>query len=163
MPGPDIWGPHGWKFIHYITLGYPNNPTKYDKEKYYNFFMSLAEVIPCNICANHFKENLKKTPLDNDALKDKDSLMTWGINMHNHVNAKNGKKIFPIKEAIKAIIDSDDTHLKLEDSNIPIIYKKLETYNNVEHNEKNNNNLIILSISICINVLLILIIILKLK
>ncbi len=159
MPGPDVWGPHGWKFIHYITLGYPNNPSSYDKEKYYNFFMSLAEVIPCKICGSHFKENLKKTPLDDDALKDKESLMIWGINMHNHVNAKNGKKIFPVKEAIKAIINSDDTHLKLINS--PEQFK--EHYKNKEQKEGFSSSSIILSISICINILLILIIILKIK
>jgi hypothetical protein len=165
MPGPDIWGPHGWKFIHYITLGYPNNPSKYDKEKYYNFFMSLAEVIPCNICANHFKENLKITPLDDESLKNKESLMIWGINMHNHVNKKNGKKIFPIKEAIKAIIESDDTHLKLEDSTELNKYsrpKNTEYYKNKEQKEGFSSSSIILSVSICINILLILIILLKL-
>jgi hypothetical protein len=41
MSGPDVWGPHGWKFIHYITLGYPTNPTQEDKTKYANFFNAL--------------------------------------------------------------------------------------------------------------------------
>ena len=34
MSGPDKWGPHGWKFIHYVTLGYPHKPSKSDKLKY---------------------------------------------------------------------------------------------------------------------------------
>ena len=65
MPiGPDKWGVHGWKFIHYITMGYPNVPSEEDKLKYYNFFHSLKYVIPCSICGAHFKENLEKTPLE---------------------------------------------------------------------------------------------------
>ena len=27
MITPEIWGPHGWKFMHYVTLGYPLYPT----------------------------------------------------------------------------------------------------------------------------------------
>ena len=26
--GPDVWGPHVWKFIHFIALGYPTNPNQ---------------------------------------------------------------------------------------------------------------------------------------
>jgi hypothetical protein len=161
MPGPDVWGPHGWKFIHYITLGYPNNPTEKDKNNYYNFFMNLANVIPCGVCANHFKENLQITPLDDNALKDKESLMIWGITMHNHVNARNGKKIYSIKEAIKAIIEDDDTCLILkEDKNLAPLYK---TKHVIKENLNNNSSTTILSISIIINILLILLIVLKLK
>ena len=32
MSGPNVWGPHGWKFIHYITLGYPRKPTNKIKQ-----------------------------------------------------------------------------------------------------------------------------------
>ena len=31
---PDIWGPHGWKFLHYISFGYPENPTINIKNQY---------------------------------------------------------------------------------------------------------------------------------
>ena len=24
---PKIWGPHGWKFLHYVSLGYPEKPS----------------------------------------------------------------------------------------------------------------------------------------
>ncbi len=30
--GPKDWGPHGCKFIHYITLGYPKNPSNEKKK-----------------------------------------------------------------------------------------------------------------------------------
>ena len=35
---PNIWGPHGWKFLHYVSLGYPENPTPEDKINYKNFY-----------------------------------------------------------------------------------------------------------------------------
>ena len=34
--GPDSWGPHGWKFIHYVALNYPNNPNLQIKQNYKN-------------------------------------------------------------------------------------------------------------------------------
>ena len=42
---PDVWGPHGWKFIHYITLGYPENPTQMQKDKYKAFFLLLKDSL----------------------------------------------------------------------------------------------------------------------
>ena len=38
MSGPEVWGPPGWKFIHYVTMGYSNNPSDELKKKYYNYF-----------------------------------------------------------------------------------------------------------------------------
>ena len=36
---PSIWGPHGWKFMHYVSLGYPSNPTEEDKKNYKTFYI----------------------------------------------------------------------------------------------------------------------------
>ena len=36
---PNIWGPHAWLFLHTITLNFPDNPTKEEKEKYKQFFI----------------------------------------------------------------------------------------------------------------------------
>ena len=47
---PNLWGPHGWKFIHYVTFGYPINPTNQDKENYKMFFLSLQNILPCSKC-----------------------------------------------------------------------------------------------------------------
>jgi hypothetical protein len=173
MPGPDIWGPHGWKFIHYITLGYPNNPTEEQKKNYYDFFIALSKVIPCSVCANHFKQHLEITPLDNEALKDKESLMAWGIKMHNHVNAKNGKKIYSIKEGIEAIIKNDDKCIVLEEDQISLYKKYKDPFYNSKYKEqikkpnienfKNNTSSTILTISIILNLLLILYLLYKLN
>ena len=103
MSGPDVWGPHGWKFIHYITLGYPNNPSVTDKKQYYEFFDNLKNVIPCSICGNHYKEHLKVFPLSEKVLSDKKKFIEWGINMHNMVNKVNKKRIFTFEEGFKEI------------------------------------------------------------
>jgi hypothetical protein len=103
MSGPDVWGPHGWKFIHYVTLGYPINPTDMDKERYSNFFNILQYVIPCSICASHFQKQLKEAPLTDEILSDKMKFIEWGISRHNLVNKLNNKKVYTFEEGYKDI------------------------------------------------------------
>ena len=47
---PDLWGPHLWRFLHYLSLSYPSNPTDEEKEIMLNFIESLQEVLPCEKC-----------------------------------------------------------------------------------------------------------------
>jgi hypothetical protein len=105
--GPDVWGPHGWKFIHFITMGYPETPTEEDKKTYKKFFEMLGSVIPCRICGDHYKSHIKKHPIDDEILKDRDSLMAWGVEIHNIVNKNNGKKIYSVEEGIADIVKNN--------------------------------------------------------
>ena len=107
MSGPDVWGPHGWKFIHYVTLGYPNNPSVENKKNYYSFFETLKNVIPCRICGNHFKEHLKIYPLTDQVLSNKMELIKWGINMHNMVNRTNKKIEYTFEEGYLKILNDN--------------------------------------------------------
>lgn len=107
---PEIWGPHGWKFMHYLSFGYPDNPTTEDKNHYKTFFLSLQHVLPCSICAKHYSDNLVQYSLD-DALKNKDSLIRWVIDIHNDVNEMKGKKIYSYDEAIRLYTTKDDYYL----------------------------------------------------
>lgn len=109
MAGPDQWGPHGWKFIHYVTMGYPDKPTKNDMIKYKKFLISIGDILPCVICSNHYKQNLNKYPINNNVLKNNKNLMAWGVNVHNSVNKENNKKMYSVKDGLANIIDNDDT------------------------------------------------------
>ena len=108
MSGPNVWGPHGWKFIHFITLGYPNNPSNEEKKTYKIFFETLKTVIPCSICANHYKNHLLKFPLDDNVLSNKKNFIEWGINVHNAVNKDHGKKIYGYYDGLQEIIKNSD-------------------------------------------------------
>jgi hypothetical protein len=103
---PDKWGPHVWQALHYITLGYPNNPTEDQKLKYKTFFILLKDTLPCIVCANHYAENLKKNPLTDDDLANKEALVKWLIDFHNVVNEMKGKPIIKYEDARK-MIDTD--------------------------------------------------------
>ena len=129
--GPDKWGPVVWHALHYITLGYPDNPSQDKKDKYKQFFTLLSDVLPCSICANHFSENLIKMPLSDEALQNKESLVKWLIDFHNVVNKMKKKPIIKYEDARK-LIEKD------KDCKHEIIYQPIEQSENII---KENNNL----------------------
>ena len=106
MSGPDVWGPHGWKFIHYVTIGYPFNPTEEEKNKYKIFFNNLDTIIPCSICGNNYSKHLKMKPLTDDILNSRNKEIEWGIDMHNLVNMENNKKIVSYEDGKKIILQN---------------------------------------------------------
>ena len=92
--GPSTWGPHGWRFFHYVTLGYPINPSDKDIKIYKKFFKSIGNILPCSICRDNYKDHIKKFPLTTNIMNDREKLIKWGINMHNLVNKELGKNIY---------------------------------------------------------------------
>jgi hypothetical protein len=103
---PEKWGPHVWQALHYITLGYPKNPTEDQKLKYKTFFILLQDTLPCSVCANHYGNNLRNMPLTDEVLSDKESLVKWLIDFHNVVNEMKKKPIIKYVDARK-MIDTD--------------------------------------------------------
>ena len=89
---PILWGPSGWKFLHYITLSYPENPDENIKKTYKNFFSELYQVLPCEKCRINYEEHLKIYPLSDKVLESKENIVKWLISMHNLVNIINNKK-----------------------------------------------------------------------
>ena len=88
---PEIWGPHGWFFLHRITLAYPDNPTNEDKLMYKHFFHNVGNVLPCDTCKIHYGQNISTYPIDKH-LDNRESLSRWLVTMHNLVNDSLGKK-----------------------------------------------------------------------
>ena len=102
---PNIWGPHGWKFIHYVSLGYPDNPTIDDKNLYKNFYYSLQDILPCEKCRINYKKNIMENPID-PHLENKDSLVKWVIDIHNKVNEELNKPKHEYQEAIDIYLNA---------------------------------------------------------
>jgi hypothetical protein len=119
---PEVWGPHGWKFIHYVTLGYPENPTQIQKDKFQAFFILLKDVLPCALCANHYKENLQHYPLTDQILNSREKFIKWGIDIHNNVNKSNKKPKLDYTTAYNMI--NTDSECK------PV--KKIELFNTID-------------------------------
>lgn len=87
-----IWGPHMWVSLHSICAGYPINPTDRDKQNYKMFFEQMGNVLPCKYCRDSYLKFIMEEPtiLNDVSLKDRQSIMKWGYDIHNKVNNKLG-------------------------------------------------------------------------
>lgn len=100
---PEIWGETGWNFIHFVTMGYPLDPTEQDKYNYYQYFHALQYVLPCKKCRYNLSHHLKKFPLTDQVLSSRNNLVKWGIDLHNVVNYYIGKPMLTYQQALNEI------------------------------------------------------------
>lgn len=96
---PTVWGPFFWHTIHIIALGYPKNPSYADKKSAKEFYESLAFLLPCSICKEHYKSHLQRNPIT-PYLDSRTDLMKWTIQIHNEVNKMLGKPEWTMEEII---------------------------------------------------------------
>jgi hypothetical protein len=68
-----------------VALGYPKNPNYTEKKCAKEFYESLAYLIPCSICREHYKNHLISHPLT-PYLDSRKDLLKWTIDIHNSVN-----------------------------------------------------------------------------
>lgn len=96
---PSCWGSALWHVLH--SIAYVYNPQT-DKEKYYDFFTNLGNILPCEECRNHYSQNLNKQELI-IALDSNENLFRWVYDLHNKVNKQTGVPVskWPSYESIK--------------------------------------------------------------
>jgi FAD-linked sulfhydryl oxidase len=82
-----IWGPSFWQSLHLLSLAYPEAPSQVDMDSHKQFLYSLARVLPCPICRQHFLSYLSEVDLD-IILKNKDSFVRFIFSVHNDVNKR---------------------------------------------------------------------------
>ncbi len=95
--GPKYWGSSMWNAIGAIALAYPETPTLKEQLDITIFLNSLQNVLPCEICREHYKENLEKYPLSH-AVSSQSNLIKWIIDIRNTINEQKGKKIYSYVE-----------------------------------------------------------------
>lgn len=83
---PSCWGGLGWGFLHSVAFAY--NPSV-NRASYFNFFMLLGNILPCNECKVHYYQHLDKDAL-NRALDTNEGLFRWTYDLHNMVNKSLG-------------------------------------------------------------------------
>lgn len=98
---PSVWGPSAWKFMHYITLSYPDYPSSDDKINIRNFFTSVQYLLPCEKCRFHFSNYIKQYPLDDNVMRSRYNLSNWLLTIHNNVNKSLNKSTMTYDEMIK--------------------------------------------------------------
>lgn len=87
----SVWGPSIWHFLHTISFNYPVKPTLKDKEKYKQFILLLQHVLPCRYCRENLKNNLQTLPLNEEALKNRQSFSRYIYKLHELINKMLGK------------------------------------------------------------------------
>lgn len=100
---PTEWGPTIWYNFH--TMSYTFNTDK--RENYIKFFKSMAYILPCNTCSEHFKKNLANSTPEKNTV-DRETMVKWLINMHNSVNIRLKKKIVSYSMAKKIYYDNSN-------------------------------------------------------
>ena len=110
---PDIWGPHAWFLLYSVALAYPEEPTKEDKTNYFNFYMSLQDVLPCLKCRVHYSQHIKNIPLTDDILNNKLSLFKWVHTIQSAVKESQGKKPYTLSSTIEYFNKSYSTNKEL--------------------------------------------------
>ena len=88
----SVWGPPMWHVLHTISFNYPIEPTKDDKDNYYNFFKNIKNTLPCKYCRINLNKNLKKVKMNKSIFKNRDSLSRWVYELHEEVNKMLNKK-----------------------------------------------------------------------
>lgn len=96
---PEVWGPQFWYLLHIISFEYPDQPVDTDKQIYYDFYTSLKDILPCNMCKKHYRDFLHKHPLL-PFLDSKANLVKWVVDIHNFVNESLGKPILTLDEVL---------------------------------------------------------------
>jgi hypothetical protein len=95
----NLWGPKYWFTLHTISFEYPMYPTDNDKRIYQQIFTSFQHVLPCSVCRENYKKNLKEHPIEN-YLENRKTLVYWVIDIHNKVNVETGKRTYSYDEII---------------------------------------------------------------
>jgi len=149
MVAPNVWGPHAWKFIHYVTLSYPIFPNQENKDNYKQFFLTLQYILPCHKCRKHYKENLNKFPLNDLVLSNNENLVKWGIDLHNYINKLHNKPELSYNDAYK-LFNNDFKIETFTSDNIENIYNK-------KNNDCNSNYIISFLVMLCIILFIIII------
>ena len=90
------WGYSGWVFLNSIALVY--NPSQ--KNIYYSFFTSLKDILPCDNCKSHYETHLHSL---NDALKNKETLLEWLLNIRNKIYIEQNKKQKTLNDILNEI------------------------------------------------------------
>lgn len=123
---PKFWGPGLWKFLHATAaVAY----TETDIRDFVAFVQSLSLVLPCKVCRNHFKENLKKYQINN-YITSNETLFLWTYQMHNAVNEaqeKTGEKKPSFNEVYRMYfnVESDNGAVDFTNDYIDTVCKEV--------------------------------------
>jgi hypothetical protein len=103
-----IWGPPLWTYLHTISFYYPWEPSEKQKKDYFLQIKLLSSTLPCQICKNNYKKNIKKKHLllNKSVFKNRYTFSKWVYDLHNEVNKHLGKSISMSYDEVQKRYDS---------------------------------------------------------
>ena len=140
LPG-SVWGKSGWKFLHYITLTYPEKPSSIEKNDFQNIITALTTLLPCPRCKTHLKNYLKTYPLTEQILSIKFNLIMWVHELHNLVNLSIHKPVLSFEDAMVGLFadPNTDTVSPLKVLLVPPQLEESQTQKN-QHDHSNESH-----------------------
>lgn len=105
---PKLWGPSAWSFLFYIIISYPDNPTIDDKNNMINFFTSMGKILPCEKCRINFSNHLKKFPINDIVLSNRQNLSQWLGSIYNEVRHMNRLSPLTYPQILQKYIEKKD-------------------------------------------------------
>jgi FAD-linked sulfhydryl oxidase len=93
-----------WKVLFNIGAGFPDHPSRNDKQDTHNLIKSIISRFTCQECIDHAFEFMRKHPAD---LDNKESLVKWLCRLKNNANEHEGKEIINCDEFIKNSINKE--------------------------------------------------------
>jgi hypothetical protein len=134
---PVHWGPKTWFFLESAAIAYPVSPSENQKLSAKNLIMSLQDLLPCEKCRINYSEFLTQYLKRNDMnsiVKDRDSLLSYIVDVHNDVRIRNGQDAISIEDVFSYYqleyskpVRSTETHnnkLQSKDDIIKILDRK---------------------------------------
>ena len=103
------WGPAAWTIMHATSFAYPVHPEAHDRERMYEFLVSLAAVLPCRKCRVDWQKYLQTHLISPDSphLSGRGPISRFLVAGHNHVNAKLGKRLVAYDTVAKWYLQDD--------------------------------------------------------
>jgi len=148
----DKWGSYGWKFLHTVSFGYPDNPTDEDKKNYKSFFEILRYTLPCTGCRESYAKHITILPLTDQVMANSHNLSLWLYNIHNLVNKSKEVSFNLSYEEVKEYYNS--MKIKCNEPAIPsaksVVCKKSQSLQLSQNNPININEYHIIPYDIAI-------------
>ena len=104
----SVWGPVQWLMLHIISFNYPCKPNIKQKLYYWDYLISLKNVLPCVHCRNNMQKNLCDAGLSYGVFDNRQTFSKFIFDFHNKVNEMIKGKVWDkdytfLKEQIECI------------------------------------------------------------
>ena len=80
---PKTWGPSLWKFLHSMSVNYPENPSNQIQASARQYFYSLRHLLPCSVCQKHYNQYISRRQ---PQVRSSTELQEWVLWLHNEIS-----------------------------------------------------------------------------